>query len=240
MKTRDEPDVLHSGDMYFMFDNTVHHHQQQLLKCFTTATGDQVDKKEVKKIYLSIDEDTLRLRRGLVRQGASFDQIEILSVCTASDIHSDLPMLPRCQYKGTNLGNKIGDIELPDLDTLWKLSCKQKIALHGVYRVAVGGRTPGEEDSGPGRGQKRKTMDTVEPVFWHARPLKLYKELLGSYKLAAIIDLTTGDGTLATHCAKSRIPYMGFTLSETHSELLKHRCVSALLESSCVEGEDLL
>ncbi len=240
MRTRDDPDNLHPKDVFLLFDNHVHHHTQQILKCFIKGNGDHLEHKEMKKVYITIDEESLRSRKGLIRAGVSFDQIEILTLVTFRDLHTTLPVAARLHYPGTNLGNKIGDVVLPDIDSLWKMACKQKLPLHGQFRVAVGGRTPGEEEDAPGRGTKRKTGETIEPVFWHARPEKLYQELISSYKLGAIIDLTAGDGALAMICAKKRTPYLGFTLTDVHTEFLKHRCATALLESSFVEGDDAI
>ncbi len=240
MRTRDDPETLHPKDLFLIFDNHVHHHTQQMLKCFIKENGDQLEHKELKKVYITMDEESLRSRKGLIRTGVTFDQIEMLTLVTSTDLHATLPMAARMHYPGTNLGNKIGDVILPDLDSLWKMACKQKLPLHGPFRVAVGGRTPGEEEDAPGRGTKRKTPDTIEPVFWHARPQKLYQELMSSYRLGAIIDLAAGDGTLAMICAKQRTPYLGFTLTDVHAEFLKHRCAAALLESAFVEGEDAI
>ena len=239
MRTRDNQDDLAPGDMYFMFDNHLHYNQDKMLKCFLTAAGEQLETREVKKIYITIDEDSMRSRKGLVRQGSSFDQIEVLSLVTAADIHADLKMTPRKHYPGSNLGNKIGDVVMQDIDSMWKSTCKEKVVIHGIYRVATGGRTPGEDkDTAPGRGQKRATPETIEPVFWHGRPLKLYEELMFSYDLKAIIDFTPGDGVLLNACARRRLPYVCFGLSECHMNLLKQRCMTSLLESSTVEGED--
>eukprot|EP00959_Pyramimonas_sp_CCMP1952_P189080 3954862-Pyramimonas_sp.AAC.1 len=238
MRTRDNQDELAPGDMFFFFDNTLHYNQEKMMKCFLTAGGEQLESKEVKKIYITIDEDSLRSRKGLVRQGASFDQIEVLSLVTSSDIHAELKMNPRKHFPGTNLGNKIGDVLMPDIDNMWKTTCKEKIIIHGSFRIACGNRTPGEDkDTAPGRGQRRTTPDTIEPVFWHGRSLKLYEELIFSYDLKAIIDFTPGDGTLLNACARRRLPYMCFGLSECHNNLLKQRAITSLLESCTVEGE---
>lgn len=222
--------------MYFMFDAMVPYNQPLLLKCLTDSAGDTIAHREVRKIYVSIDEDSLRRRKGCIRPGVSFDQVEVLQIVTSSDWTSTLPMIKRKVYSGSNMGNKIGDVCLPEVDTMWKLTIREKHDLHGKYRVAVGGRTPGEEE-GPGRGAKRKALDSLEPVFWHSRPISLYQELRHSYRIVAWIDLAPGDGVLATACAKERVPYLGFTLTDTHAEQLKCRIVTALLESSFTEGE---
>jgi len=77
----------------------------------------------------------------------------------------------------------------------------------------------------------------LEPAFWHSRPKELYAEIRHSYQIAAFLDLAPGDGVLAALCAKERVPYLGFTLSETHTKLLRERIVSVLMDSILVEGE---
>lgn len=68
MRSRDVAGIS-DGDLYFLFDNCVHFNQNQALKCFVTETGEPCEAKEIKKIYLSMDEDSLRSRKGVVRQG---------------------------------------------------------------------------------------------------------------------------------------------------------------------------
>ena len=41
------------------------------------------------------------------------------------------------------------------------------------------------------------------------------------------------------HCAKGRIPYLGFTLSEAHSKALKQRATAMLLEAMFTAGDRL-
>lgn len=134
------------------------------------------------------------------------------------------------------MSNKIGDIIVQPYESLWSLPCKVKYEVHGAYRVPCGGPTEGEE---VGRGAKRKTLQTVEPVFWRGRPLKLYTTLVADYAMTAVIDVTPGDGTLLHHCISERIPYHGFCLSELHAKLLKAVAVQKILESMFTSGSKL-
>jgi hypothetical protein len=67
----------------------------------------------------------------------------------------------------------------------------------------------------------------------------LYHELIHSYQLKAIVDLSPGDGTLAVLCCKLRVPYLGFTLTDVHTELVKHYCLQQLIVAACTEGDKL-
>lgn len=99
----------------------------------------------MKKVYVNVDEESLRARRGLVRQGSNFDQVEIMTILTKEDFSLRLPMTKRTHYPGTSMGNKIGDVVLDATDTMWSLTCAEKIVVHGKFRQAVGGLTKGEE-----------------------------------------------------------------------------------------------
>ena len=101
--------------------------------------------KTMKKVYVNVDEESLRARRGLVRQGSNFDQVEIMTILTKEDFSLRLPMTKRTHYPGTSMGNKIGDVVLDATDTMWSLTCAEKIVVHGKFRQAVGGLTKGEE-----------------------------------------------------------------------------------------------
>jgi hypothetical protein len=193
--------------------------------------------QEVKTVYVLYDEDSLRARKGAVRPGTSFNCVEHLAIITKNDFVATIPHSKRLCYGGSNIGNKIGDVVLPDYDSLWSLPCKMKQEIHGTFRLPCGGVTP--EDEAPGRGAKRKTIYTVEPVFWRSRPLKLYETLVADYKLSAVVDLSAGDGTLMVHCSKQRIPYCGICLSDAHRTALEQRGVKMILESMFVEGEKL-
>ena len=69
----------------------------------------------------------------------------------------------------------------------------------------------------------------MEPAFWHCRDPKMYQEMRVSYCLCAVIDFSMGSGDFALECAKARVPYHGFALSEKHASLVKKRIVQEML-----------
>ena len=236
MQTRGEPgDELDIGDCYFVFDNTAHHQLPKVLQCFTTSTGNAME-KESKTVYISYDADSLRERKGVARAETSFDVVEHMVLVTKKghEITASLPHAKRLRYAGSNVGNMIGPVKAPPYDVLWQLPCKIKREIVGAYRIPCGGPTPDEQI---GRGTQRKSLNTIEPVFWRSRPEKLYQTLLADYHITAVIDLTAGDGVLMTHCVKARLPYCGFALSEAHSKILKAVVTSKILEKMFQPGE---
>ena len=60
------------------------------------------------------------------------------------DLLTNLPLCNRTHFpRTTNHGNKIGDLPVPPLTSMMRATVTEKLALHGAFRVQVGGRTPG-------------------------------------------------------------------------------------------------
>ena len=113
------------------------------------------------------------------------------------------------------------------------------MTLFGKYRVAVGGRTHGTDPEESHRGLSSKTKMTVEPVFWHAKPLNLWQEVLQSYNVTAVIDAGASDGALALACCQRRLPYAGLCLTQPHKEHLTERIVSQIMHQMCLADSPL-
>ena len=80
-----------------------------------------------------------------------------------------------------------------------------------------------------GRGAPRaRSDDNVEVVFFHAWPTALYEELLTSYGMAGIVDLTAGPGCCAVASLRRRAPYTGVCFSTVHVEQLEMRLLQVL------------
>ena len=121
--------------------------------------------KNQHRVHLTYDEDSLRARKVVVRQSVLFEHIEDMRLITRLEYgECGLPTVRRRNYKGTNMGNNMGNIELPDYALLWQLSNKQKHEVYGPKRTPTGGKVEGEE--GVGRGHSARTPQTVEPVIW--------------------------------------------------------------------------
>ena len=230
---------LHKSDFSFLFDCAAHHNLQVLQRLFVDDEGELIKEKHTKQLYLSIDKQSIRNRKGCVRNGAPFDQIEFINLVTAREFTTgvQIPYVQGLHFKGSNSGNKIGDLSLPAISSLWALPNKTKIELCGKYRMAVGGQAVGEV--GEGRSsKKKKDPEAEEPVFWHAREPKLWAEMCKRYCLKAVIDMGASDGSFAHFCATSKppIPYLGFTLSDKHTELLKAHLVNKIMTSMTAEG----
>jgi len=77
----------------------------------------------------------------------------------------------------------------------------------------------------PGRGNKVERTDAnLEVAFFHSWPVEFYSEILNSFVLKGLIDMTAGAGAAAIACVLDKKKYVGVCLSDTHkdSEMSNH------------------
>lgn len=170
--------------------------QSRSLTAFSTTDGKKRTKANitVEKITLMFDEASLKKRvqrvKGMQRQ------TETMMMCTRNLLV--LPEKDRKHFKGSNKGDAIGPINVPDWSTSWALSFECKKELYGPNRVAVGGKGDDDamdegDDEGvdevdecddaadrdlippavqslPAGAASRKSRDdsSMEPVFYHS------------------------------------------------------------------------
>ena len=221
IKTRGTTE-LHPGDIYFILDGGMHSYRQKALNCFVDDDGTVLSKSE-KLVYLLFDEESIRQRKGCVRGMNAFDQVEYMSMVNATSL-DEMPSKTHKFFPGTNQGNKLGDLKIPRMDSLWKLEPTARKELYAdpanLFWAEVGGPTPQPDGSkGPGRGAKKPAV-TKEPVFWHPSEPNFYEELVHSYCLRDVYDMTAGDGTAALLFAKLKLPYVGLCLTQRHMDEL--------------------
>ena len=211
-------DEIPMGDLYFLFDGGRAGNQNELLKPFAGKP------KSVKTFMLWRDEDSLTQRLQRVGTGiGTYRQHEHMFVVSA--LMPALKATKLQNYKGSTGGTVIGPIVLPDLSLLWHCRWLTKKAIFTPANlIAVGGRAdPDDEmDVEPVRAKPRD-KDSVEPVFYHALPETFYSELLGSFPLVGVLDLTPGDGSLAMSAYRRGAVYLGLVFSDSHkTELMQH------------------
>ena len=83
----------------------------------------------------------------------------------------------------------------------------------------------------------------MEPVFFHQQGDDLMEEVLhmlgGEKKIARVIDLTAGDGVVASICLKKRIYYTGMCFTEVHICKLRAHLTKVILNEFRTEGSAL-
>ena len=147
--------------------------------------------------------------------------------------------LPHMSTAGTILG-PMGFPDLADRQATWHLSLGDKKKIYGTARIQPSGASP--DGAVPEDSKREKRSDkTIEPVTFHASSVQMMEELLyqvapygqkcvGQARVKAVVDLTPGDGTLATVCLKHGIPYLGLVFNEYHQEVLTQRLAQVVFQ----------
>eukprot|EP00435_Cladocopium_sp_Y103_P061378 s225_g23.t1 len=125
IKNRDNQQVsIHSRDLFICFDSFLPGNLPKWLGAFQTASGDAITKQSF-QVYISYDEDSLRLRRRYIKASTTtFQQIEQMSLVTAENFGDCMTKKNRKHFKGSNFGNKIGDVLLNTPQALWSMTLK--------------------------------------------------------------------------------------------------------------------
>jgi hypothetical protein len=198
-----------------------------------------------KQLFVMLSEDCLKKRRARVRGAATLHQVEFLYMLSREPLV--FPEKKRINYNGTNKGDLVGFVNLPEWETTWALTFDDKKKLYGKPRVAVGGPTGDDDDDDedvdmgptdyadtpPTVASKTSTPSTMvttaatgrlgtnmEPVFYQAMPVEFYEDLMSSCFLSDVIHLTAGDGAAAKAALIRRVNYFGVCLTENHVEAL--------------------
>lgn len=125
IQNRDKQSLqLQDRNMVVYFDCFTPGNTSKVLSSLQNSAGSQIS-KNVMNVYLSYDEDSLRNRRQYVKHNSTiFQQVEVMSIVTHDAFQDSMTYRARLYYKGSNLGNKIGDVALDAPATLWSLQLK--------------------------------------------------------------------------------------------------------------------
>ena len=171
-------------------------------------------------------QDSLRARKGCVRGMHALDQMEFMSMISATSL-DDMLLIKRRHFGGSNQGNKLGDMHLPKLEDLWRTTSEERAAILGSSLKPVGGATVGLT---PGRGSKPSPKD-LEPVFHHTMDPKFYCELVHSYCLKRFLNLSATDGLLEMQMLELKVPTVSVCLNDNHKKALKDRIEVLMLKA---------
>lgn len=117
---------LQDRDMVLYFDSFSSHNTNKVLGSLQNASGSAIS-KNIMSVYLSYDEESLRNRRQYVKHNSTiFQQVEVLSIVTHEPFQDAMTYRARLLFKGSSLGNKIGDIALDAPAALWNLQLKDR------------------------------------------------------------------------------------------------------------------
>lgn len=125
IKNRDNQQLsIHSRDLFIYFDSFLPGNLPKWLGAFQTGAGDTMTKQSF-TVFLSYDEDSLMQRRQYVKANTTtFQQIEEMSLVTSESFGDCMTKQNRKHFKGSNFGNKIGDVVLDSPQMLWSMTLK--------------------------------------------------------------------------------------------------------------------
>jgi len=230
-----EESLLQSGELAFILDGGKPGNKSKLLapwlsikKC--KAGVDQDPDEDVEEqgptgttvpslLTIVKDEKALQQWRHKSRNNTlSIRQVEFCHVLSHNKIC--LPERPRKHFEGTNCGDAISCLKVPPPDQVWCLPWKDKKSLYGKKMlIAVGGRSDGVGDQ-----TMTKRGDAVkEPVCYHPMPFEFYDEVIHSYFVNRVFDLTCTDDELAYTSLCNKLGYVGICYTEEGAMLLLNR-----------------
>ncbi len=98
--------------------------------------------------------------------------------------------------------------------------------------------------------EKEKAEELAEPVeaavtsresvFSSAQlPETLFKDMLSSYRVKGVIDLSPGQGEFAQACLSSRVAYLAVCCTEAHCAGLEHRLTQYVMDKMAIQGHPM-
>lgn len=192
----------------------------------------KVLRKDKRLIYITYTEESLAQRKERVKGVATLGQTEYMYLVSQKAL--TCPVKKRLHFTGTNQGDNIGQVSLPSWDNsiTWKLPYKTKLQHYGDARIDVGGPSPAGSKDDPIPKQ-----DEAVPHCYHSLGSELYEELIHSYCVKGIIDLTCNDAILPEVCVRKRIPYLGVCLSDAHCKAIEERVGDRVFTKFQEEGD---
>ena len=111
---------------------------------------------------------------------------------------------------------------MDDPSDLWQGTWAEKKQTYGDNNfIPVGG--PGPQSHELEVNMEPRAKNPVDPMFYHSLPESFYLEILMAFPIAAVIDLTPGEGCLARAAYQLGVRYTGVTLNEAHAAGLRGR-----------------
>ena len=148
-----------------------------------------------------------------------------------------LPERSRKHYPGSTSGDTIMGVAATEAEMEWTMSWADKKALYGKKNlIAVGGKTKG---ASPDDVVERKTDSTQVPVTHHGMPPAWYDELIHTFFVKAIVDLTPLDAKFAWQAVLNRVGYVGIAFTEEHQTMIYARLVEQMKIEMCQTGSKL-
>ena len=141
-------------------------------------------------------------------------------------------------YAGSTWANTIGRVVMDDPSDLWMGPWAMKKQVYGTSNlIPAGGALPQGEELNA--NMEPRSKNPVEPIFYHSLPESFYLEILMAFPIAAIIDLSPGEGCLARAAYQLGLRYTGLTFNEAHTAGLRGRLEGCVISDMLQEGHRL-
>jgi hypothetical protein len=184
-------------------------------------------------LNLIYTEESIQARRRKARGGTgSVHQSEWAHMLAHARV--SLPERQRKHFPGSTSGDTIYGIGKPELGTEWTVSWKDKKEMYGKKNlIPVGGKTEGTDPDGQ---PDRKTDTTELPVAYHGMPAVWYEELIHTFFVKSVVDLTPGDAKFAWQALVNRIGYVGIAFTPAHGAAIYKRLKDQIKEEMIKPG----
>jgi hypothetical protein len=250
------PATLRTGEVAVLLDGGRHGNAAKLLAPWREGTLKDVKKEEdgdeaeiqdgddddddskpgfvTNTLNIIYTEDSIQARRRKARGGtASVHQNEWAHMLSHARV--SLPERQRKHFPGSTSGDTIYGVGKPELGTEWTVPWKDKKEMYGKKNlIPVGGKTEGADPDDP--PAERKTDATEVPFVYHGMPAVWYEELIHTFFVKAIVDLTPGDAKFAWQALINRIGYVGIVFTPAHGAAITKRLKDQIKEEMIKPG----
>ena len=199
--------ALGSNNMFFFLDGFRHGTATGYLNSFTI--DDRKLEKHSALFYIAYEWSSLQKRRQRTHSEAPVvDTVEYMTVVTEDPLK--LPSKNRLMNDtASNKCNFIGPVVTESVDTSWKLTYYDK------KRVLGDARTPSTTNAGgPIKEPVRRLDGDLELVAYHGNSYDFYAELVHSFCLSHVVDLTALDDKCALAAIAAKKSYVGVCYTE--------------------------
>ena len=180
-----------------------------------------------------LHEETVRQLKTRIRGSKSYTLVHTLTYTSDMELVPDMcPEKKRSIYDGYNVADALGFVTLESYSEVWQANLQMKRDIYGARMVTL--KDVGDQDAGPAPDK-----DELQPVFYHQLPPGLHLEVIHSFNVVGVLDLTAGWGQLAQACLTKRMPYFGLGLTEAHAVALEKLLITWVKDKLGTEGHPL-
>ena len=136
-----------------------------------------------------LHEETVRQLKTRVRGGNAYTLVHTVTYTSDMELVPDMcPEKQRSIYDGYNVADALGFVTLESYSKVWQANLEMKRHIYGARMVTL--KDVGDQDAGTAPDKNE-----VQPVFYHQLPPELHLEVIHSYNVVGVLDLTSGGGS---------------------------------------------